>query len=105
MSSSMRGCSSDEKKELGLALVEIAHESHEQCHIVLMLPQGGRRWMFARGGEVGAVARTRDFRQPLRAAADSADLLAERRTPASRLSLAAQRTHHSSTIVFPQPLL
>ena len=61
--------------------------------------------MLARSGEVRAVAGTRDFGQSLRAAADRADLLAERRTPASRLPLATQRTDHSSTIVFPQPLL
>ena len=61
--------------------------------------------MIARDGEVRAVAGTRDFDQPLRAAADGADLLAERRTPASRFSLIAQRTHHSNTIVFPQPWL
>jgi hypothetical protein len=70
-----------------------------------MLSQVGYRRMFTRGGEVRAVAGTRDFGQPLRAATDRADLFAERRTPAPRLSPTAERTHHSSTIVFPQPLL
>ena len=54
----------------------------------MLLPaDGGRRRMLARGRKVRAVARALNLDEPLGAAADRTDLVAERRTGAPRLPL------------------
>jgi len=77
----------------------MAHELHEEREVVLLPAERGRWRMFARGGEVRAVGRALNLDEPFGAAADRTDLLAERRTCASRFSLAAEGTHHSRIIV------
>src|SRR5579864_579672 len=87
------------QKNLRLPLVEVARELDEQTEVALLLTDQRRRRMLARSGKVRAVARTADLGQPLRPAADRADLMAERRARAPRFSLAAEGTHHRDLIV------
>src|SRR6266487_3154196 len=78
-----------EQKQLRLATAEVAHALHDQSHVALLLPHGHGGRMFARARQPGAVARTLDFDQPLRAAADRTDLFPESRTAATRAARAA----------------
>jgi hypothetical protein len=82
------------QKKLRLPLVEVARELDEQAKVALLLPDQRCRRMLARGGEVRAIARTMNLGQPLRPAADGADLTAERRARTPCFSLRAQGTYH-----------
>lgn len=86
------------EKNLRLPVVEVARELHEQGDVALLLPDQRRRWMLARGGEVRAIARTANLGQPLRSAADRANLMTERRAGAPRFPLAAEGTHHNALL-------
>jgi hypothetical protein len=86
-------------EELGLAPVEIAKGLKEQRDVPLLLPEGRGRRMLAGAREVRAVGRTRDLGEPLRPAADGADLAIERRTRAARLAGPTKGTNHCRIIV------
>src|SRR5262249_27213362 len=88
-----------QEKELRLPLVQVAHEVHEQPEIALLAADDGDGRMLARRGQINAGGRTLNLDEPLGAAADGANLPAERRTGAPRLALAAKRTSHGSDIV------
>ena len=70
----------------------------EEADIALLLADDGRRRVLAGAGQPGAVARTADLDQPLGAAADRTDLLAERRTATPGAPGAAKRTHHNAAV-------
>ena len=55
--------------------------------------------MLARGDEIRAVARTLNLDQTFGAAADGADVFAERRTRPTSTPQAAEGTNHRSIIV------
>lgn len=82
-----RAVQSQERGQLGeqlpLARAEVAHELHEQLDVALLLADRDRRWMFAGAREPGAVDRARKLDPSLGAAACRANLLADRRAPAS----------------------
>jgi hypothetical protein len=89
----------DHEEQLRLPLVEVAHELYEQTQIALLLPDR-RRWrMLAGAREVRAVAWALNLGEALGPAADGADLLTERRTPAPCASYAAEGTNHVRIIV------
>ncbi len=88
------------RKSCDLPAIEIAQRLHEQREVVLLAPHGGRRRVIARRGEIDAVGRTVDLGQPLGSAADSTDLIADRRTRAARLPDAAERTKHSRALLY-----
>ena len=89
----------DQKEQPRLTLTEIAHTVREQFDVALLLANGHRRRMFARGGEVRAIGGTRDLDETLRAAAHGANLLAESGAAASGAPFVAQGTNHMRSIV------
>ena len=89
----------DQKEQLRLSLVQVAHEPDEQFHVALLLPEYGCRRMLARCGQIDAVARTLNLDQALGAAAHGTDLFTERRTGAASAPRATEGTNHSSIIV------
>src|SRR5262249_31682748 len=90
----------DEQKDLRLTFAEIAHQLYESADVALLLAHHDRGRMLARAREPRAVARTRDLHEAFGAAAHRADLVAERRTAASRATLAAERTQHSRALLY-----
>lgn len=85
----------DEEEELRLALVEVAHELHEEAQVALLLPHLDCRGVLACAREPRAVGGALYLDESLRAAAHRTDLLADGRTAASRPSDAAQRANHT----------
>ena len=76
----------DQKEQLQLRLGHAPERRHQHREIVLLLPLDDRRGMLMRVFEVDAGRRTGDLDDPLRAAADRADVLPQSRTCAFRLS-------------------
>jgi hypothetical protein len=89
----------DEEEDLRLALAEVPHEMYEQPEIALLLPDDDSRRMFACACEPGTVGRALNLNETLRAAADRADLLAERGTTTPGAPRAAERAQHKGIIV------
>ena len=88
-----------QKKELELLFGEPADGCHQSRHIVinLLLHDGGG--MPLGGLEMPAVLGALDLNQALGGTADGADVVAERRTPAFRGSLPAERADfHKQTV-------
>jgi hypothetical protein len=79
----------DEEKQLRLPAAEVAHELHDQSHVLLLLTHGDGGRMFARACQPRAVAWTLDLDEALGAAADRTDLFAEGGAPTSRAARAA----------------
>src|SRR5262249_44069071 len=86
----------DEQKELRLPLVEVAHDLQHQGDVALLLPHDDPGRMLARAHEPGTIARTRDLGQPLGAAADRTDLLADCGTAPPGATISAERADHST---------
>ena len=89
----------DQKKQLRLALAEIAHTVREQFDVALLLANGHCRRMLAGGGEERAIGWARNLDEALRSAAHGANLLAESRAAASGAPFVAQGTNHVRSIV------
>ena len=89
----------DQEKQPRLTLTEIADTVREQFDVALLLANGHRRRMLARGGKVGALGGTRDLDETLRAAAHGANLPAESRAAASGAPFVARGTNHMRSIV------
>lgn len=88
----------DQDEDLRLALAEVAHELHEEADVALLLTHERGRRMLAGAREPGAVARALNLDEALGAAADCADLLAERGAAAAGPPCAAKGTDHSRII-------
>jgi len=88
----------DQEENLRLALAEVAHELHEEADVSLLLTHERGRRMLAGAREPRAVARALNLDEALCAAADRADLLAERGAAAARAPCAAEGTDHSRII-------
>ena len=89
-----------DEKQPGLPFVEVAHRTDDRRQIVLLLAERGRRRVLTRRREVGTIARAGDFHESLRAAADGADLVAQRRTRAAGLALPTEGTNHGWLILY-----
>jgi hypothetical protein len=89
----------DQKKQLRLALTQIAHGVDERSHVPLLLPNGHGRRMLAGSGEVRAIARTRYLHEALGPAAHGANLPTERGAAASCTPSYTQGTYHARSIV------
>ena len=84
----------DQNEQLRLAFVEVAKAMEQQVD-VMPLPANRRcRRVFARGGEVRAVARAIDLDETLGAAAHRADLVAEGGAATPCAPCATERTDH-----------
>jgi hypothetical protein len=66
----------------------------EYFHVALLLPNGHGRRVLPRGCQVRAIGRTRNLHEPLRPAADGANLLTEGGTSSSGAPCLTQRTDH-----------
>jgi hypothetical protein len=66
----------------------------QQVDVMPFTADGRRGGVFARGGQVGAVARTVDLHETLGAAADRADLVAEGGAATPCPPRATERTDH-----------
>jgi hypothetical protein len=91
-----------QEEQLRLARTEGAPAVREQPMVALPTVGHDRRWVVAGAREPGAVVRALNPDQSLGAAAWRADLLAERRAPASGTPDAAQRTVHPRIMPHPR---
>ena len=89
----------DQKKQARLTLAEITHNVREQFDVALLLANGHRRRMLARGRKVRAIGGTWNLDQTLRAAAHGANLPPESGAAASGAPFVAQGTNHMRSIV------
>jgi len=87
------------QKHTRLPFAESLENGNERRSVVFDLPLDDGWRMRSRRREVYTVARTVDFDEPFRAAADGADLSAFGRAEAFRFPLIAEGTHHLSKIV------
>jgi hypothetical protein len=78
-----------DEKQLLLTLGQLLNRRKQNSKIAFLLtPHNGSR-MFARRGEISAVARTPNLDEPFRTAADRTDVLFQSWTRASRFPLTA----------------